>query len=68
MRGKKITSALTAFALLSSSAMADVSYTVQKGDSYWNIAKRFNTSMQAVMDANPESASSYLIAGQIIKI
>lgn len=68
MRGKKITSALTAFALLSSSAMADVSYTVQKGDSYWNIAKRFNTSMQAVMDANPESASSYLITGQIIKI
>ena len=68
MRGKKITSALTAFALLSTSAMADVSYTVQKGDSYWNIAKRFNTSMQAVMDANPESASSYLITGQIIKI
>ena len=68
MRGKKITSALTAFALLSSSAMADVSYTVQKGDSYWNIAKRFNTSMQSVMDANPESASSSLITGQIIKV
>ncbi|MBQ8390983.1 MAG: LysM peptidoglycan-binding domain-containing protein [Clostridia bacterium] len=68
MRGKKITSTLTAFALLSSSAMADVSYTVQKGDSYWNIAKRFNTSMESVMDANPESSSSYLITGQIIKI
>ena len=68
MRGKKITSALTAFALLSSSAMANVSYTVQKGDSYWNIAQRFNTSMNEIMNANNANGNSYLITGQIIKI
>ncbi len=68
MRGKKITSTLTAFALLSTSAMADVNYTVQKGDSYWNIAQRFNTSMNAVMNANSVNGNSYLVTGQIIKI
>ena len=68
MKGKKITSMLAALSLLSTTAFADVNYTVQKGDSYWNIAQKFNTSLKAVMEANNSNTDSYLEAGQIIKI
>ena len=68
MKRKKITSMLAALTLLSSSALAEVNYTVQKGDSYWNIAQKFNTSMRLVLDANKANENSYLITGQIIKV
>ncbi len=68
MKHKKILSALAAFAMLQSSAMADVNYTLQKGDSYWNVSKKFNISQEALMKANNASNSSELLVGQVIKV
>ena len=66
MKHKKIISGLAAFAMLSSTAFADVNYTAQKGDSYWNIAQKFNISLSRVLDANNADSSSTLMTGQTI--
>ena len=58
----------TALSMLSSTAFADVNYTVQKGDSYWNIAQKFNTSVNSVMESNNAGANTNLMVGQIIRI
>lgn len=68
MKNKKIIASLTALALLPSAALADVSYTVQKGDSYWNISQKFNTSLNSVLNANGASSGSSLAVGQIITV
>lgn len=68
MRNKKIIASLTAMALIPSAALADVSYTVQKGDSYWNISQRFNTSLNSLLNANNASGNSSLMVGQIISV
>lgn len=68
MNHKKIISALAALAIIPTSAMADTSYTVQKGDSYWNISQKFNTSLNAVLSANGATSSSSLSIGQKIKV
>ncbi len=68
MKNKKIISGLVALVMLPSTAFADVSYTVQKGDSYWLVSQKFNTSLSSVIDANNSSATSYLEVGQIIKV
>ena len=68
MNHKKIISALVALAIIPSSAMADTNYTVQKGDSYWLISQKFNTSLSSVLSANGASQSSSLAVGQIIKV
>ncbi len=68
MNHKKILSGLAAFTMLSSTAFADVNYTVQKGDSYWNISQKFNTSLQRILDANDATSNSSLTVGQIIKV
>ena len=68
MNNKKIIASLTALALLPSSAFANVSYSVQKGDSYWNIAQKFNTTLNSVLDANGANSSSSLLVGQIISV
>lgn len=68
MKHKKIIASLTAMALIPSAALADVSYTVQKGDSYWNISQRFNTSLSSVLNANDANSNSSLMVGQIITI
>ncbi len=68
MNNKKIIASLTALALLPSTAFANVSYNVQKGDSYWNIAQKFNTTLNSVLDANGVSSSSSLMVGQIITV
>ena len=54
--------------MLSSSAFASVSYTVQKGDSYWLISRKFNTTLNSVLSANNASSASSLNAGQIITV
>ena len=68
MKNKKLIASLTAMALLPCSALANVNYNVQKGDSYWNIAQRFNTSLSSVLEANDASSSSSLMIGQVIKV
>ena len=67
MNNKKIIASLTALAIIPSCAFANVSYKVQKGDSYWNIAQKFNTSLTSVLNANGASSSS-LMVGQIITV
>lgn len=68
MNHKKFISALVALAIIPSSAMADTNYTVQKGDSYWLISQKFNTSLSSVLSANGASQNSSLAVGQIIKV
>lgn len=68
MNHKKIISALVALAIIPGSASADTNYTVQKGDSYWLISQKFNTSLNSVLSANGASQSSSLAVGQIIKV
>ena len=68
MNNKKIIASLTALALLPTSAFANVSYRVQKGDSYWNIAQKFNTSLNSVLNANGANSSTSLMVGQIITV
>ncbi len=68
MKNKKIIASLTAIALIPSAAFADVRYSVQKGDSYWNIAQKFGTSLNSVLDANGADSSSPLMIGQIITV
>lgn len=68
MKHKKILSALTAFALLPASAGANVNYTVQKGDSYWLVSQKFNTSLNEVLSANNAAGNTSLIEGQRINV
>ncbi len=68
MKHKKIISAAMLLSLLSSSAFASVSYTVQKGDSYWLISRKFNTDLNSVLSANNANSNSSLNAGQIITV
>lgn len=68
LKHRKLLSALTILAMLPASAYADVSYTVQKGDSYWKISKYFNTSLSTVLSANNATSSSALSVGQKITV
>lgn len=66
MKHKKLILAVAALTLLPSSALADVSYTVQKGDSYWKISQYFNTSLNSIISVNNATSSSALTVGQKI--
>ncbi len=68
MKHKKIISAVAALGMLSSSAFASVSYTVQKGDSYWLISQKFNTSLSSVLSANNATSNTSLNTGQKITV
>ncbi len=68
MKHKKIISGVAALVMLQSSALADVNYTSQKGDSYWLVSKKFNISMETLLKENNAGTSSPLMAGQIIKV
>jgi len=43
-------------------------YTVQRGDSYFSLACRFNLTIDAIVAANPDVAPGRLRVGQIICI
>lgn len=43
-------------------------YTIRAGDTYFSLARRFNVSVQAIMDANPGVNPDALQIGQIICI
>ncbi len=68
MKNKKMIASLTAIALIPSTALANVSYSVQKGDSYWNIAQKFNTTLNSVLETNGATSSSSLMVGQVITV
>jgi len=66
MKNKKIIFSVTALLMIPGSALANVNYTVQKGDSYWNISQKFNTTLKAVLTSNGATESSSLYIGQQI--
>lgn len=68
MKKRQIGAALTALMLVPGGALADVSYVVQKGDSYWKISQKFNTTLNEVMSANDALSNSSLIAGETITV
>ncbi len=43
-------------------------YSVQPGDSYYTIARRFDTTVQAILTANPEQKPERLSVGQILTV
>ena len=68
MKNKKIVSALVALSIIPQVAMARVNYTVQKGDSYWLISQKFNTTLTKVLEENNASQSSVLNVGDVVKV
>ena len=69
MKNKKILASLTALLMLpASNVFADVNYTVQKGDSYWNISQKFNTTLKSVLEANKANEKSSLYIGDTIVV
>ena len=65
---KKTSAILLALALSSQIASANVTYTAQKGDSYWTISQKFNASLSSVLSANNATDSSQLQVGQKVKV
>ena len=60
---------LVAFALIKSSAYADEAYRVEKGDSLWKIAVKYEVGLSEIKSANPSIKNYDLIyPGQIINI
>lgn len=68
MKNKKIIASLTAMALIHGTALANVSYTAEKGDSYWKISQKFNTTLNSVLNANGATTNSPISIGQIISV
>ncbi len=68
MKNKKIIASLTAMALIHGSALANVSYTAEKGDSYWKISQKFNTTLNSVLNANGATTNTPISIGQIISV
>lgn len=68
-KNKKKTSAIILALVLSQQmASANVTYTAQKGDSYWLISQKFATSLSSVLEANGKSEVSQLDVGQKVKV
>ena len=51
----------------SSTTSSEIRYVVQNGDSLWNIANRYNTTVDAIMKAN-NLTSNLLQVGQVLTI
>ncbi len=68
MKHKRILPLIAAIALIHQSALASVNYTAQKGDSYYKIAQKFNTSLSRVLSDNNATSSSVLDVGQKVVV
>jgi len=68
MKNKKIIASLVALVTIPTTASADVNYTVQKGDSYWNISQKFNTTLQSILNENGATGNSSLAIGAKITV
>ena len=68
MKNKKLIASVTALLMIPGSALANVNYTVQKGDSYWNISQKSNTNLGSVLSANGATENSSLYVGQQITV
>ena len=66
MKNKKIIASLAALTMMSPNALANVDYTVQKGDSYWNISQKFNTTLNSILNSNNVTGNTNLSVGQKI--
>lgn len=53
--------------VLSSALLAQVTYTVQRGDTLWNLAQRYNTTIAEIRRVN-NYWSTYIYPGQVLKI
>ncbi len=67
MKGGKLISLLAALALAAQPAAAAV-HTVQKGESYWLIAKKYGVSLEELLRANGADESSVLNIGDRVTI
>ena len=45
-----------------------IQYTIQSGDSLWDLADEYNTTAETIAAANPGIDPNYLYAGQVISI
>jgi hypothetical protein len=45
-----------------------IQYTIQSGDSLWDLADVYNTTAEAIVAANPGINPNYLYAGEVISI
>jgi hypothetical protein len=45
-----------------------IEYTIQSGDSIWDLADEYNTTAEAIVAANPGINPNYLYAGEVIAI
>ena len=68
MNNKKIISALVALSVMPQMAFAATNYKVQKGDTYWLISQKFDTTLSKVLEENNASLSSVLNIGDIIRV
>jgi len=45
-----------------------INYTIQKGDTFYRLAKKFNVKQQAIMDLNPNVNASKMRIGMVVKV
>ena len=68
MKRKTFIASAALLLMLQGGANANVNYTVEKGDSYWNISQKFNITMDKILETNNATEYTSLYIGQQIKV